>query len=299
MDGRGGSRTAPTNNPANIIQEDAFMTRQIFSIALFTLFTLCLPLAAESGKKIPCRYGCQECLPYGCVPEDTAVNRDAVISKQQAGKEVKTFCGKCFEDADCGGAKCEKGLCKKYVDPVPPRPVRPAFHLVTTQIAFAKDTSSFAGVALHPIIGAGYQFESAFGKVNPIKQIDGSFIAANLPKWYWHAGGSVAFSGESQNVFAELGLSYYYPLWAVSSYSLFGLYQRSGPALWKNSSSDRAGGAICLNFMQNVSLKAGYLWPAHGSGKRGIYLSVEYMKDLLGDIIPDRYRKYLPKSLAG
>jgi hypothetical protein len=227
------------------------------------------------------------------------MNRDAVISKQQAGKEVKSFCGKCFEDADCGGAKCEKGLCEKYVDPIAPRPIRPVFHLVTTEIAFAKDTNSFAGVALHPIVGAGYQFEGAFRRVNPVKRIDGSFIAANLPKWYWHAGGSIAFSGESQNLFAELGFTYYYPAWAVSSYSLVGLFQRSGAALWKNSASDRAGGAVCLHFMQNVSFKAGYLWPTRQRGRQGMYLSIEYMKDLLGDIVPDRYRKFLPAKLAG
>jgi len=33
-------------------------------------------------------------------------------------------------------------------------------------------------------------------------------------------------------------------------------------------------------------------------GKSTAYGSIAYMKDLLGDLAPDRYKKYLPKELS-
>lgn len=275
------------------------MTTKLF-MALTTAAILLLPILAlsDAGQKIPCRYGCVDCCgKLGCVPQDTSMNRDKVRARQRAGDtSVKTFCGKCLRDADCGGTKCGRdGLCASDTPAPAPRQVWPNFHLLTTEIAFAKDTDSFTGFMLHPIIGAGYLFEGAFCRVTLLRRTDGSYVAADVPHWYWNAGGALAFSTGSQNVFGQAGLSYYYPAIFISSYSLLGLYQRNGAALWKNACSDRAGAAVSLAIMQNVYVKGGYLWPLSGSGKAGAYFSIAYMKDLLGDLAPDRYRKFLSK----
>jgi len=266
----------------------------IGTAALF-VFIAMLAAWAGSGDKTPCRYGCLNCCGnLGCVPEDTSINRDRISAKQHRGDSVKTYCGKCLRDADCGGTKCGRdGLCASDSPPPVPRPFWPTFHLLTTEIAFAKDTNIFAGFVLHPIIGAGYVFEGAFRKVAPLKRADGSYVATELPAWYWDAGGSLAFSTGSQNAFGQLGITYYHPAIFISSYSLIGLYQRNGAALWKASSSNRTGAALSLCIMNNAYVKGGYLLSFDNKGKSGAYFSLAYMKDLFS-ALPDRYRKYLP-----
>jgi hypothetical protein len=260
------------------------------------IFSALILIIQAADRKIPCNYSCQDCFPYGCIPETTNQNRDIVKSKQSSGDTtIKTYCGKCFEDADCGGAKCENGLCSKYVSPVPPRPIWPSFQLITTEIAFANCTTAYFK---HPIISAGYLFEGAFRKVVPLKRVDGSFVAVDLPKFYWHAGGAFAFSGSSQNIFGEIGITYYYPVILFSSYSLLGEYQRTGSALWNSPSLNRVGPVLSLSIMQNIYLKGGYLLSVDNNGKSTAYGSIAYMKDLLGDLAPDRYKKYLPKELS-
>ena len=271
-------------------------TRLIGALIVSFVFFVVLAAAPDDSHKTPCTYGCRDCCGnLGCVPEDTSLNRDLIKPKQKAGQKVKTFCAKCLRDADCGGSKCGRdGFCASDTAALAPRSFWPSFHLLTTEIAFAKDTSSLAGFALHPVIGAGYLFEGAFRKVTPLKRADGSYVVADVPAWYWDAGGSLAFSTGSQNAFGQLGLSYYHPVIFLSTYSLLGLYQRNGAALWKAASSNRAGAALSLGILNNAYIKGGYLWSLDNKARSGAYIAVAYMKDLLS-ALPDRYLKFLPK----
>jgi hypothetical protein len=58
------------------------------------------------------------------------------------------------------------------------------------------------------------------------------------------------------------------------------------------------GPVLSLSIMQNIYLKGGYLLSVDNNGKSTAYGSIAYMKDLLGDLAPDRYKKYLPKELS-
>jgi hypothetical protein len=169
--------------------------------------------------------------------------------------------------------------------------------LLTAELSFANDTNSMSGYFSRPIVGVGYLYESAFRTSAPLQRKDGSFVFIDIPHYYWHAGASAAFNAGSQNVFAEAGLTYYYPVIFISSYSLLGIYQRSGSALWKSTSVNRFGPALSVGFAQNVYVKAGYLFSADHNGKSAPYLSIIYMKDLLGDLLPDSYKKNVPKNV--
>ncbi len=253
--------------------------------------------ARADEPKGPCTYGtASPCAPFGCVP-DPADGPD-VDRDQLAG--LAGVCGKCAEDADCGGAKCNPdGTCARYDAPPVPGPIRPRFHLVVADVSLnAADADP-----PKPIIGVGYLFQVALREAKPVVRDMGGWITPDLPSFYANAGLSAAFAGPAQNLFVDAGVTYYAPGMplALTTLSAGLLYQRLGPSIWNVSSdsgSDRLGPAATLGFLQNLYVRAAYVFPLRGPVDHGAYiLSLVYMRDLAGDLVPDRFRKHLPKAL--
>jgi hypothetical protein len=256
---------------------------------------LVAPSAMAGEERAACLYGSTAtCAPFACIPAaGPEVDRDAV------GPNSPGFCGKCTEDADCGGAKCEvaEGTCSKYDAPPIPRPIRPHFNLVVADVSLnlADATSP------KPIVAVGYMYQVALREAKPMVRSGGGWITPDLPTFYLNAGVSAAFAGATQNLFADAGLTYYSPGMpvALTTLSFGALYQRLGPSIWNGASgnSDRLGPAATLGFLQNLYVRGAYVFAVHGPVDDGAFiLSLVYMRDLADDLVPDRFKKYLPEA---
>jgi len=59
----------------------------------------------------------------------------------------------------------------------------------------------------------------------------------------------------------------------------------------------RLGPAATLGFLQNLYVRGAYVFPLSGPVDEGaVILSAVYMRDLAADLVPDRFRKYLPEA---
>lgn len=229
----------------------------------------------------------ETCGQYGCLP----VSGDPDDFNGAPG-----FCGRCQDDAHCGGSHCDRatGTCGGYDEAHPPPPVWPHFNLLTADATF----NLAGGGSSNPIIGAGYLFQGAFRSLTPEQLPDRSWRYADLPSWYWNAGLSLALAGDQQNVFAEVGLTHYAPdrPLFLTTISLSALYQRQGDKVWdltdSHSNFDRIGPALTFGFLQNVFLRGAYEIPIDGQVSAGWLLSIIYSKDLESDIVPDRFRRF-------
>lgn len=252
----------------------------------------------EPGDRLSCKFnpdGPGQCAPLACNPP-------ADLDENLVVAGTPGFCGKCTVDRACGGARCDRvtGRCSQYDRSPAPQPVWPRFHLMVTDATF-----NFLDVdSPKPIVGAGYLFQGAFGKTNPQKFDGGGYFTPGLPRTYWDAGGSVAFAGPAQNLFANAGVTRYVPgsPLAVTTLSIGLLYQRQGASIWKpgndTENEDRLGPTGSVGLMQNVFVRVSYVFALRGPNDHGALLvGVTYMKDLLGDLVPDRFKKFLPSKL--
>ena len=256
---------------------------------------------AADGPGAPraCKYDPRDvsaCAPYACnpdVPDGTRVN---LIAAGTPG-----FCGKCTNDRFCGGAMCRPdGRCSTYDASPVPAPVWPRFHLLVTNAAFNFLDASSA----KPIVGVGYMFQGAFSKTEPQKFNQRGWYTPDLPRVYFNLAGSVAAAGPAQNAFAEAGVTLYLPSApvAITTLSLGVEFQRQGASIWKigndSENDDRLGPSASIGFLQNVFVRASYVFPLRGpTDHAALIIGVAYMKDLLGDLIPDRFQRFLPKPL--
>jgi len=279
----------------------AFVARAIVVAALAAIAVAPRAAAAADGPGQPraCKYdprNVSACAPYACspdVPEGTPVN---MIPAGTPG-----FCGKCTNDRFCGGAMCRPdGRCSTYDASPAPAPVWPRFHLLVTNAAFNFADSTSA----KPIVGVGYMFQGALSKTEPQKFGQRGWYTPDLPRVYFNLGGSVAAAGPAQNLFAEAGLTLYVPSApiAITTLTLGAEFQRQGASIWKlgnaDENSDRLGPSLSVGFLQNVFLRASYVFPLRGPNDHGaLIVGVAYMKDLLGDLIPDRFQRFLPEPL--
>lgn len=276
-------------------------TALLRAIAFVALTLIARPGVAQpaTGEKLACKYdpgAVSSCAPFACVadvPPDTDEN---MITAGTPG-----FCGKCTSDRQCGGARCKAdGLCASF-DPSPrPEPVWPHFHLLVTDAAFNFVDASSA----KPIVSAGYLFQGAFRKTSPQPFDQHGFVTADLPRLYWQAAAVMAMAGPAQNVFIDGGVTYYWPAGplAINTLSLGAEYQRLGASIWKvgdaDQNADRLGPALSLGILQNIFLRVAYVFHLRGPGDHGaLIVGVSYMKDLLGDLVPDRFMKFLPAKL--
>ena len=258
------------------------------------------PAAADGpGEPRACKYdprNVSACAPYACnpdVPEGTSVNFVA------AG--APGFCGKCTNDRFCGGAMCRPdGRCSTYDASPAPEPVWPRFHLLVTNAAFNFADSTSA----KPIVGVGYMFQGALSKTQPQKFNQRGWYTPDVPRLYFNLAGSAAAAGPSQNVFGEAGLTLYLPSApiAITTLSVGAEFQRQGASVWKlgnaDENTDRLGPSLSVGFLQNVFVRASYVFPLRGPNDHGaLIVGVAYMKDLLGDLIPDRFQRFLPAPL--
>lgn len=237
-----------------------------------------------------------QCRPWGCMPSPP-------MDENMVTAGTKGFCGRCTSDRFCGGAKCslDTGLCvSKFDSSPPPRPVWPHFHLAVADLAF----NFLDATSPKPIVSAGYMFQGAFHKTAPQKYDDHGYLTTNLPSLYWTVGATIALAGPAQNVFADAGLTLYVPsapLW-ITTVTLGAELQNLGSAIWKVwDSSDteyRLGPSLSVGVLQNVFVRATYVFPLWGAtDHHALIFGVSYMKDLLADLVPDRFRKFLPSVL--
>lgn len=276
----------------------AFLVAGAVAVAVVVVVVLA-PVAAVAGDKLPCRFDPNDvaaCAPYACVPDVPAGTDELSIAVGTPG-----FCGKCPSDRFCGGAACKSssGLCARF-DPSPrPQPVWPHFHLLVTDAA----VNLIDKPDPRPIVSAGYLFQGAFGETTPEKFDSHGYLTSDLPRWYWNAGATIALAGPAQNIFVDGGLTLYAPAAPLAITTLTGglEYQRQGSAIWRPSGTlneDRLGPAVSVGFLQNVFVRVAYVLPLHGFNDHGaLILGVSYMKDLLGDLVPDRLRKFLPAAV--
>jgi hypothetical protein len=253
---------------------------------------------AEPGDKLSCKWNpddTSQCAPLACNPP-------ANVDENMVAPGATGFCGKCRTDRACGGARCNlaTGRCSQYDSTPPPQPVWPHFHLLVTDATF----NFLDADSPKPIVGAGYLFQGAFGKTNPQKFDGGGYFTPELPHTYWDVGASVAFAGPAQNLFANAGLTRYAPgaPLAITTLSLGLLFQRQGASIWKPANDtvneDRLGPTASVGLLQNVFVRVSYVFPLRGPNDHGALLvGVTYLKDLLGDLVPDRFRKFLPAQL--
>jgi hypothetical protein len=251
------------------------------------------------GQPRACRYDPRDvsaCAPYACnpdVPNTTPVNQ---ITAGTPG-----FCGKCSNDRFCGGAMCRPdGRCSTYDASPAPQPVWPRFHLLVTNAAFNFVDST----SPKPIVGVGYMFQGALSKTQPQKFDQRGFYTPDLPRAYFNLAASFAFAGPAQNTFLEAGVTLYVPSApvAITTLSLGAEFQRQGASIWKVGNStendDRLGPSVSVGFLQNVFVRASYVFPLRGPNDHGaLIVGVAYMKDLLGDLVPDRFQRFLPGNL--
>jgi hypothetical protein len=181
-----------------------------------------------------------------------------------------------------------------------PKPVWPRFNLV---VADASVNLGDAGDP-KPILAVGYLFQGALSKARPALRESGGYLTPDLPRFYANGGISAALAGPGQNVFVDAGVTYYRPGMPLSMTTVsFGLlYQRQGASVWnfgaEDENADRMGPAAMLGFLQNLYLRGAYVFPMRGTPDHGaVILSVVYMRDLTDDLVPDRFRKHLPKAL--
>ena len=249
--------------------------------------------ASASAQDIAGRAACElrhahVCAPYACVPTDPNADPDFVKDG---------FCGKCTpgHDEQCGGSKCNPdGTCSFWDAAPPPPTIWPHFNLFVGDVSLAIPK----GHDVEPIVAVGYLCQGAFASVRPVKEVGGPYVIENLPWLYWNVGATAAFAGKSQNLFVDAGLTGYYPGFplALTTISVGALYQRTGAAIWKKQTEDRAGPALTLGFLQNLFVRFGWLM-VHGKGDNpAIVVSLLYMRDLAGDLVPDRFQKYLPEA---
>jgi len=255
---------------------------------------------AADGPGAPraCTYNPRDvsaCAPYACnpdVPEGTPVN---LVAAGTPG-----FCGKCGNDRFCGGAMCRPdGRCSSYDASPAPRPVWPRFHLLVTNAAF----NFLDATDPKPIVGVGYMFQGAFGKTDPQKFNQRGWYTPDVPRAYFNLAGSIAFAGPTQNLFAEAGFTLYVPAApaAITALSLGAEFQRQGASVWRVADAvengDRLGPSVSVGFLQNVFVRASYVFPLRGPNDHGaLIVGVSYMKDLLGDLVPDRFQRFLPTA---
>lgn len=264
---------------------------------VLTLAVGLCPRIAAADEKLPCHYDPNDvaaCAPYACVPDVPAGTDELSIATGTPG-----FCGKCQSDRFCGGAACKgSGLCARFDASPRPQPVWPHFHLLVTDAAF----NLADGPSPRPIVSAGYLFQGAFGETAPEKFESHGYLTSALPRYYWNAGATVALAGPAQNVFVDGGLTLYAPSapLAVTTLTAGFEYQRQGSAIWRPSGAaneDRLGPSVSVGFLQNVFLRMAYVFPLHGFNDHGaLILGVSYMKDILGDLVPDRLRRFLPAT---
>jgi hypothetical protein len=211
------------------------------------------------------------------------------------------FCGKCRNDRFCGGAMCRPdGRCSTYDASPAPTPVWPRFHLLVTNASF----NFLDATSPKPIVGVGYMFQGAFSRTEPQKFNQRGWYTPDLPRAYFNLAASIAFAGPAQNAFVEAGVTLYVPSApaAITTLTLGAEYQRQGASIWKlgNSSEndDRLGPSVSVGFLQNVFVRASYVFPLRGPNDHGaLIVGVAYMKDLLGDLVPDRFQRFLPGPL--
>jgi hypothetical protein len=197
-----------------------------------------------------------------------------------------------------------KGTCSPIEHPqVRDESVWPTFFLFTTSATLpysGNDDEDFK-----PALAAGLMFEAAFAKTSPKALPDDGWKTENLPSLYWHVGGSAAMAAGGQSLLGEAGLSWYEPDWplALTNIGCTGLVQRQGTNVLDLGDSaaafTRIGPAVRLGFLYNIFLRVG--WVFHVQGDTGkdpaVLVSVEWAPDLIGDVVPDRYSKYLPKRM--
>jgi len=147
-------------------------------------------------------------------------------------------------------------------------------------------------------------FQGALSKTAPQKFNQRGWYTPDLPRLYFNVAGSIAAAGPAQNVFAEAGLTLYVPSApiAITTLTLGGEFQRQGASIWKlgnsDENTDRLGPSASVGFLQNVFLRVSYLFPLRGPNDHGaLIVGVAYMKDLLGDLVPDRFQRFLPAPL--
>jgi hypothetical protein len=281
------------------------MPRVPSALSALVLATLTLAARAagaqpDTGEKLACAFDpgkASSCAPFACVPDVPAGTDPNMILAGTAG-----FCGKCTDDRQCGGARCNTrdGLCAMF-DPSPrPEPVWPHFHLLVTDAAVNLADATDA----RPIVSAGYLFQGAFRKTRPQPFGEHGFLSADLPRFYWQVAGTLALAGPAQNAFAEAGLTYYWPAgpWSISTLSLLAEYQRQGASIWDlgdaSENGDRVGPGVSVGIMQNIFLRLAYVFPLRGPTSHGaLIVGVSYMKNLLSDLVPDRFLRFLPAKL--
>jgi len=280
-------------------------TRRAPAVLLTLAAAALVPAAGASaapdgpGEPRACKYDPRDvsaCAPFACdpdVPDSTPVN---LVAAGTPG-----FCGKCSNDRFCGGAMCRPdGRCSTYDASPVPTPVWPRFHLLVTNAAF----NFLDATDPKPIVGVGYMFQGAFSKTEPRKFNQRGWYTPDVPRAYFNLAASVAFAGPAQNAFAEAGVTLYVPSApvAITTLTLGAELQRQGASVWKvgNSSEneDRLGPSLSVGFLQNVFVRASYVFPLRGPNDHGaLIVGVAYMKDLLGDLVPDRFQRFLPKPL--
>lgn len=251
--------------------------------------------AAPDGK-IPCRWGsATACAPFACLPEDPDANPDLL------GPDSKAYCGRCTQDVQCGGSRCNRaeGTCARFGPAPAPGPVWPHFSLVVADLSVNLADSTDP----RPIIGVGYLFQGALGRARPVLRDQGGFLYPDLPWLYGTLGASAAFAGPAQNLFVDAGLTLYRPglPLALTTISAGALYQRQGSAIWRLSrekNTDRLGPALTLGFLQDLYVRGAYVFRLDGLNDHGAWiLSLVYMRDLADDLVPARFKKYLPASM--
>lgn len=236
------------------------------------------------------------CGDLGCVVS-------ASVSLPQRGDPGT--CGPCTQHAQCD-AECDlvTQRCRGRAPSPAPELVWPTFHLITVDVAMS--VADQDGTQWKPIVGVGYTFEGAFSTTEPRQRSDQTWETAEVPRWYFRAGGALAFGGPGQNLFLELGPSYYWAdgLLAISSIAATVLYQRQGQDIWEltdgTENFDRLGPSLALTFLYNLTVGSAVLLPLGDSAANdstGVLVFLRYDRDVVSDLIPDRFRKYLSPDL--
>ncbi len=264
--------------------------------ALVGVATLLLPVrGARADEPATCTWKQEvsdHCGKLGCVVDRT-LDPD-LIAPGTAGT-----CQPCVENDECGSG-CDRVTHEcRDVQVTPVLPIRPSFKLLVVDA-----TLGVVGDDVQPILGAGFVYQVAFTKTNPVKRPDGGWRSDFLPRWYLDVGGSAAFGGAAQNLFGWLGISYYLtdaPI-AITTLSAGALAQRAGASVWDVADGDEnswgAGGYVSLSFLYNVTVRASVVAPLGGVvDDLGYFVAVVYFQDLLASIVPDRFQKYVPKPL--
>jgi len=252
-----------------------------------------------AGAPRACKYDPRDvsaCAPYACNPDVPATTPVNLIAAGTPG-----FCGRCTNDRFCGGAMCRPdGRCSTYDASPAPQPVWPRFHLLVTNAAF----NFLDATDPKPIVSVGYMFQGAFSRTEPQKFDQRGYYTPDLPRAYFNAAASIAMAGPAQNTFIETGVTLYVPSApvAITTLSLGGEFQRQGASIWKitndSENEDRLGPSLSVGFLQNVFVRASYVFPLRGPNDHAaLIVGVSYMKDLLGDLVPDRFQRFLPEAL--